>query len=57
MNREQPVIEAFVSHGDTAAGDVDPLTLLRRLVGHRVELREERGRRHAGQRAVLADGA
>ncbi|MEV7618419.1 GAF domain-containing protein [Streptomyces sp. NPDC089799] len=38
MNREQPITEAFVSLTDTVADDVDPLTLLRRLVEHCVSL-------------------
>ncbi|WP_437085143.1 GAF and ANTAR domain-containing protein [Streptomyces sp. enrichment culture] len=38
MNREQAITEAFVSLTDTVADDVDPLTLLRRLVDHCVEL-------------------
>ncbi|MGW6414815.1 GAF and ANTAR domain-containing protein [Streptomyces sp. NPDC055055] len=38
MNREQAITEAFVSLTDTVADDVDPLTLLRRLVDHCVRL-------------------
>ncbi|MEW2412490.1 GAF and ANTAR domain-containing protein [Streptomyces sp. NPDC046866] len=38
MNREQAITEAFVSLTDTVADDVDPLTLLRRLVDHCVGL-------------------
>ncbi|MFD7980920.1 GAF and ANTAR domain-containing protein [Streptomyces sp. NPDC059071] len=38
MNREQAITEAFVSLTDTVADDVDPLTLLRRLVEHCVHL-------------------
>ncbi|MFF0549698.1 GAF and ANTAR domain-containing protein [Streptomyces sp. NPDC004311] len=38
MNREQAITEAFVSLTDTVADDVDPLTLLRRLVDHCVHL-------------------
>ncbi|MFD0268553.1 GAF and ANTAR domain-containing protein [Streptomyces sp. NPDC127106] len=38
MNREQAITEAFVSLTDTLADDVDPLTLLRRLVEHCVRL-------------------
>ncbi|MFJ7157031.1 GAF and ANTAR domain-containing protein [Streptomyces sp. NPDC101118] len=38
MNREQAITEAFVSLTDTVADDVDPLTLLRRLVDHCVSL-------------------
>ncbi|MGW0390666.1 GAF domain-containing protein [Streptomyces sp. NPDC003042] len=38
MNREQQLTEAFVSLTDTVSDDVDPLTLLRRLVDHCVRL-------------------
>ncbi|MEV6202459.1 GAF and ANTAR domain-containing protein [Streptomyces sp. NPDC051771] len=38
MNREQEITKAFVSLTDTVADDVDPLTLLRRLVEHCVHL-------------------
>ncbi|AWZ09183.1 GAF and ANTAR domain-containing protein [Streptomyces sp. ICC4] len=38
MNRELEITEAFVSLTDTVADDVDPLTLLRRLVDHCVSL-------------------
>ncbi|MEU6311692.1 GAF and ANTAR domain-containing protein [Streptomyces sp. NPDC047014] len=38
MNREQAITEAFVGLTDTVADDVDPLTLLRRLVDHCVRL-------------------
>ncbi|MEV7558843.1 GAF domain-containing protein [Streptomyces sp. NPDC089795] len=38
MNREMAITEAFVSLTDTVADDVDPLTLLRRLVDHCVRL-------------------
>ncbi|MER7951909.1 GAF and ANTAR domain-containing protein [Streptomyces sp. NPDC096079] len=38
MNREQAITEAFVSLTDTVADDVDPITLLRRLVDHCVHL-------------------
>ncbi|MER5730777.1 GAF and ANTAR domain-containing protein [Streptomyces sp. NPDC002138] len=38
MNREQEITEAFFSLTDTVADDVDPLTLLRRLVEHCVRL-------------------
>ncbi|MFJ9598034.1 GAF and ANTAR domain-containing protein [Streptomyces virginiae] len=38
MNREQAITEAFVGLTDTVADDVDPLTLLRRLVDHCVHL-------------------
>lgn len=38
MNREQAITEAFVSLTDTVSDDVDPLTLLHRLVDHCVRL-------------------
>ncbi|WP_225801289.1 GAF domain-containing protein [Streptomyces sp. NK15101] len=38
MNREQQLTEAFVSLADTLSEDVDPPTLLRRLVDHSVRL-------------------